>query len=511
MASSSPILSAPVSGSPGSSSLPTQQEIQELLGTSPVPFATAAPSAAMAPPRSTGVSLPFGLQTPQQAGLLGNTTGPAAASASAAEAMSGLQEGEVNTSSPQPSEIQQLRQEMATMQGEFRHHLRALMAMLDGSSGATLHLTGMTRATSEAALNVPTLAPDVRTTRTYPNSAQELSSGPALMGPSLPAPSLHSAVPSAASALHGVEGFPHPEKFSGSEHQLVKPWLKDVYAWCDIKGISEQHRAALASYLLIQDAKIFFAERLGDRSVSQLPWTEFCDIMKAGYASPKFNMAARSQLHGLKQGEMTVQTLARKLKQLASRITTTVAEPELIYVFLRALRPALTDRCLTQPDLSEWKSLDALTGHAATQEQILKNAAGTFRAGGGHGPSGFGGGGRGPGGGPGGGLGGGSGGGSGGGRSSHGGATGKGAFKPPAGVRKPSGGAGPSKTPSPRAPGAAFGLTPAQFDERKRKGQCLYCGDRHLFEMCPRKSDAQAGRPSPAGNRPPGPLSHPKW
>ncbi len=104
MASSSPILSAPVSGSPGSSSLPTQQEIQELLGTSPVPFATAAPSAAMAPPRSTGVSLPFGLQTPPQAGLLGNTTGPAAASASAAEAMSGLQEGEVNTSSPQPSE-----------------------------------------------------------------------------------------------------------------------------------------------------------------------------------------------------------------------------------------------------------------------------------------------------------------------------------------------------------------------------------------------------------------------
>ena len=59
MASSSPILLAPVSGSP-SSSLPTQQEIQELLGTSPVPFA------------STGVFLPFGLRTPQQAGLLGS-------------------------------------------------------------------------------------------------------------------------------------------------------------------------------------------------------------------------------------------------------------------------------------------------------------------------------------------------------------------------------------------------------------------------------------------------------
>ncbi len=325
MASSSPILSAPVSGSPGSGSLPTQQEIQEFLGTSPVPFASAAPSAALAPPSSTGVSLPFGLQTPQQAGLLGSTTAPAAASASA-EAMSGLQEGEVNTSSPQPSEIQQLRQDVATMQGEFRHDPRAMMAMLDGSSGATLHLTGMTRPTSEAALNVPTLAPDVRTTRTYPDSAVELSSGPALMGPSLPAPSLHSApaaVPSAASALHGVEGFPHPENFSGSEHQLVKPWLKDFYAWCDIKGISEQHRAALTSYLLIQDAKLFFPEHLGDRSVAQLSWTEFCDIMKAGYASPKFNMAARSQLHGLKQGEMTVQTLAlarrRRLLVLLAR------------------------------------------------------------------------------------------------------------------------------------------------------------------------------------------------
>ncbi len=148
MASSSPILSAPVSGSPSSGSLPTQQEMQELLGTSPVPFA------------STGVSLPFGLQTPQQAGLLESNAAPAPASASAV-AMSGLQEGEVNTSSPQPSEIQQLRQEMATMQGEFRHNLRAMMSMLDGSSGATLHLTGTTQPTPETGLNVPVLATTV--------------------------------------------------------------------------------------------------------------------------------------------------------------------------------------------------------------------------------------------------------------------------------------------------------------------------------------------------------------
>ena len=163
---------------------------------------------------------------------------------------------------------------------------------------------------------------------------------------------------------------------------MIKPWLKDVNAWCDIKGIPAQHRAALGSYLLAQDAKTFFSERLGDRNISELSWNDFSEIMKAGYASPKFNMAVRAQLHGLKQGDMTVQMLSRKLKQLSSRITTAVNDSELIYVFLKALRPPLAARCLTQPDLTEWQSLDGLVAHTATQEQILKNAAGHFQGGG---------------------------------------------------------------------------------------------------------------------------------
>ena len=246
--------------------------------------------------------------------------------------------------------------------------------------------------------------------------------------------------------------------------------------------------------------------------------------MKAGYASPKFNMAVRAQLHGLKQGDMTVQMLSRKLKQLSSRITTAVSDSELIYVFLRALRSALAARCLTQPDLTEWQSLDDLVGHAATQEQILKNAAGHFQTSGapgggrggpsGGGGSGGGGGGNGPGGG------GRSFGSGGSGRGGFGAGSTKGTFRGPSGVTKPgrssgaptSGSGGPKgRATGFKAPGYSFGLTAGDFNRRKQKGLCLYCGDKHLFEVCPHKGDAQAGRPSPAGNRPPGPLNHPKW
>ena len=97
-----------------------------------------------------------------------------------------------------------------------------------------------------------------------------------------------------------------------SVNPLVKPRLKDVNAWCDIKGIPAQHRAAVGPYLLAQDAKIFFSERLGHRNVSELSSIDFCEVMKAGYASPKFNTAVRAQLHGLKQGDMIVQMLSRK-------------------------------------------------------------------------------------------------------------------------------------------------------------------------------------------------------
>ena len=104
-----PISVAPVSSFTGSGvSLPSAGEADRLL-------------AEASAPRPTGISLPFGLQTPQQAGLLGNNAAPAAASAqlmqvnTEAEAMSGLQEGEANTASPQPSELQRLQQDMTSM------------------------------------------------------------------------------------------------------------------------------------------------------------------------------------------------------------------------------------------------------------------------------------------------------------------------------------------------------------------------------------------------------------
>ena len=500
---------------------------------------------------------PYGLLTPAQVrdvnaenlllrGMLARQLpGQQAAAASAgqegpAEAMS-VQQADSEGPAAEPVDLPALFDKVQ----QLGNQLNSVQRLLDGSSGATLHLEGTTRPISETGLNVPGLATTTVIPSADNSSAWRAASGPVLAslppipslglasGLSLAAPSLpawsplgipHSAAPSVATALHGVEGFPHPEKFAGSERQMIKPWLKDVNAWCDIKGIPAQNRAALGSYLLAQDAKIFFSERLGDRNVSDLSWNDFCEVMKAGYASPKFNMAVRAQLHGLKQGDMTVQMLSRKLKQLSSRITTAVSDSELIYVFLRALRPALAARCLTQPDLTEWQSLDDLVGHAATQEQILKNAAGHFQTGGapgggrggpsGGGGSGGGGGGNGPGGG------GRSFGSGGSGRGGFGAGSTKGAFRGPSGVTKPgrssgapsSGSGGPKgRATGFKAPGYSFGLTPNEFNRRKEKGLCLYCGDKHLFEVCPQKGDAQAGRPSPVGNRPPGPLNHPKW
>ena len=96
----------------------------------------------------------------------------------------------------------------------------------------------------------------------------------------------------------------------------------------------------------------------------------------------------------------------------------------------------------------------------------------------------------------------------------------KGTFQGPSGVTKPgrnsgtpsSGSGGPKgRAAASKPPGYSFGLTPMEFDERKRKGLCLYCAKRHLFEQCMHKAEAQAGKTSPAGNTPPSPLTHPKW
>lgn len=83
----------------------------------------------------------------------------------------------------------------------------------------------------------------------------------------------------------------------------------------------------------------------------------------------------------------------------------------------------------------------------------------------------------------------------------------------------------PKRATMSKPPGSSFGLTLGEFDRRKqreykgyfpsvgRTEACASVGQRGTCSSRPStsKEDAQAGKPSPARNTPPSPLTHFKW
>ena len=58
-------------------------------------------------------------------------------------------------------------------------------------------------------------------------------------------------------------------------------------------------------------------------------------------------------------------------------------------------------------------------------------------------------------------------------------------------------------------PGYSFGLTPSEFTRRQEMELCLYCAQRHLFEECNHKVDAQAAKAGFSPQENACPTAHP--
>ena len=110
----------------------------------------------------------------------------------------------------------------------------------------------------------------------------------------------------------------HPLTFEGNTDPLVaEQWMDAITSMFDFMKIEGTDRVACATYMLREDAQIWWAVTSQIRDVSTMSWEQFHEVFNRRYFSDVVRKSQRDELMGLIQGKLTVAEYAHTFDRLA--------------------------------------------------------------------------------------------------------------------------------------------------------------------------------------------------
>ena len=110
----------------------------------------------------------------------------------------------------------------------------------------------------------------------------------------------------------------HPPTIEGSTDPLVvEQWMNDITSMFDFMKIEGTDRVACATYMLREDARIWWAVTSQIWDVSTMSWEQFQEVFTQRYFSDVVRKSKRDEFVGLIQGKFTIAEYAHTSEGLA--------------------------------------------------------------------------------------------------------------------------------------------------------------------------------------------------